>query len=183
MIETPLMQMPGETDAMMSELDIELSNLLNSMTLQQKSRPSETPEPVPTPPIDDVHMSDEESSQSDTSESSSSSAAPPSPCALLEAISRLYEDDDHELEHFPTTCGEYLELIFTHRELFAAEPRSHTGCPAAFSALARVLELRAWRADREADIEAVNAFRHEAWMIAAWMSSGGMWWNAKEGTA
>jgi hypothetical protein len=36
-----------------------------------------------------------------------------------------------------------------------------------FSDIAYSLEKRAWRADRDADTEAVTAFRHEAWMIAA----------------
>jgi hypothetical protein len=79
-----------------------------------------------------------------------------------------------------TSCGEYLELIFIHREAFAALPSAHVGCSAGFSALARALELRAWRADRDSDAEAVAAFRHEAWMVAAWMSSGGPWWRGGE---
>jgi hypothetical protein len=41
-----------------------------------------------------------------------------------------------------------------------------------FSDLAYSLEKRAWRVDREADTEAVTAFRHEAWMIAASLPSG-----------
>ena len=71
-------------------------------------------------------------------------------------------------------------MIFIHREAFAALPAAHVGCSAGFSALARALELRAWRADRDADTEAVAAFRHEAWMVAAWMSSGGPWWRGGE---
>lgn len=102
------------------------------------------------------------------------------PCALLEALTRSYDPDADELQ---TTCGEYLELIFIHREAFAARPQAHVGCSAAFSALARALELRAWRADRDADTEAVAAFRHEAWMVAAWMSNGGPWWRGGEKTA
>jgi hypothetical protein len=126
------------------------------------------------------------SHQSGTTASSSSSDAPPSPpaaaapvqpCALLAALTRSYDPDADELQ---TSCGEYLELIFIHREAFAARPAAHAGCSAAFSALARALELRAWRADRDADTEAVAAFRHEAWMVAAWMSSGGPWWRAGE---
>jgi hypothetical protein len=124
-------------------------------------------------------------SQSDTSASSSSSVVkppspppPPQPCALLQAIIGIYDPQtDDELAHFPTTCGEYLELLFTHRELFAASPQAHTGCPAGFTRLARALELRAWRADRDCDAEAVAAFRHESWQVSAWLGSGGMWWG------
>jgi hypothetical protein len=117
--------------------------------------------------------------KSGTTASSNSSDEPPSPapCALLESLTRSYDPDAEEVQ---TSCGEYLELIFMHREAFAARPAAHAGCSAAFSALARALELRAWRADRDADTEAVAAFRHEAWMVAAWMSSGGPWWRSGE---
>ncbi|KAI0282864.1 hypothetical protein BGY98DRAFT_1094173 [Russula aff. rugulosa BPL654] len=147
----------------------------------------------------DMQMNDEGNCQSDTTASSSSSDAPPSPaaaaaaaasttittpppCGLLESLTRSYDPDTDSdgVEGLQTSCGEYLELIFIHREAFAALPSAHVGCSAAFSALARALELRAWRADRDADTEAVAAFRHEAWMVAAWMSSGGPWWRGGE---
>ncbi len=136
------------------------------------------------------HGTDEPSNQSGTTASSSSSDAPPSPpaaattatatpqpCALLESFTHSYDPDTDGADGLQTSCGEYLELIFIHREAFAARPAAHVGCPAGFSALARALELRAWRADRDADTEAVAAFRHEAWMVAAQMSSGGPWWR------
>jgi len=109
----------------------------------------------------------------------------PPPCGLLESLTRSYDPDpdtdtDGAADGLQTSCGEYLELIFIHREAFAALPSAHVGCSAGFSALARALELRAWRADRDADTEAVAAFRHEAWMVAAWMSSGGPWWRGGE---
>ncbi|KAI0317184.1 hypothetical protein OF83DRAFT_1122799 [Amylostereum chailletii] len=180
---------------------------ISSWSQESEHAPIETPSP---PTESDVHMSDEESYQSDTSASSSSSGATsssppplnskpgtitptnvttssaqqttPEPCELLKFSLGMYDPDgSDDLPHFSTTCGAYLELIFTHREAFNACPRSHEGCPAGFSALARALELRAWRADRDADTEAVAAFRHEAWMVAAWMTSGsgGMWWSGK----
>jgi len=123
------------------------------------------------------------SKQSGTTASSSSSDAPPTPapCGLLEALTRSYDPD--AADELQTSCGEYLELIFIHREAFAARPSAHEGCSAGFSALARALELRAWRADRDADTEAVAAFRHEAWMVAAWMSGGGPWWRGGEKVA
>jgi hypothetical protein len=152
---------------------------------------------------DSLTVTDLEKNQSDTTASSSSSDAPPSPeaaaaaaattvavttpppCALLESLTRSYDPDtesdtDGAAGGLQTSCGEYLELIFIHREAFAALPSAHVGCSAGFSALARALELRAWRADRDADTEAVAAFRHEAWMVAAWMSSGGPWWRGGE---
>jgi len=162
----------------MSELDLELAALLDSLSLQQKIRANEPATPAPA--ASDTQMNDAGSyQQSGTTASSSSSDAPtsPGPCALLEALTRWYDPDAEDVQ---TSCGEYLELIFIHRELFAARPSAHVGCSAAFSALARALELRAWRADRDADSEAVAAFRHEAWMVAAWMSSGGPWWRSGE---
>lgn len=53
-----------------------------------------------------------------------------------------------------------------HREAFYAFPPGHRTCAVGFSEIAKVLETRAWRADRDADQEAVVAFRNEAWIIA-----------------
>lgn len=68
---------------------------------------------------------------------------------------------------FPTTGGEYLEAIFTHREAISAFPQAHKECAIAFSDLAEELAERDSRADRDGDPEAVAAFRHEAWVIAS----------------
>ena len=83
-------------------------------------------------------------------------------CAYLQAIQQQL----HE-QGFPTTCGEYLDTIFTHREILFSYPAMHVHCARALSDLAYTMEKRAWRADREADSEAVAAFRHEAWVIAS----------------
>jgi hypothetical protein len=87
---------------------------------------------------------------------------PPRGCAYLRAIW-------HQLEwgSYPTTGGEYLDAIFTHREILFAQPAAHPDCARAFSNLAGMLEERAWRSDRDADSEAVAAFRHEAWVVAS----------------
>jgi hypothetical protein len=81
-------------------------------------------------------------------------------CAYLQTIRQ-------QLDNFVTTSGEYLEAIFTHREILSSYPAAHRQCARGFSDIAYMLEQRAWRADREADTEAVTAFRHEAWAIAA----------------
>jgi len=188
----------------MSELDFELAALLDTLSLQQRITTTSQPaaaaataaSPASAPPtvtVSDIQMNDAGNSQSGTTASSNSSDAPRSatvtataaPCAFLESLTRSYDldaaaDDSEELHQVQTTCGEYLDLIFIHRDLFAGRPSAHAGCSAAFTSLARALELRAWRADRDADIEAIVAFRHEAWMIAAWMSSGGPWWRGGE---
>ncbi len=85
----------------------------------------------------------------------------PSGCALLRQILEQLSSD-----RFPTTGGDYLETIFTHREVFRAFPQGHRECAVSFSDLANYLERREWRADRDSDAEAVAAFRHEAWVIA-----------------
>ncbi|KAG6920212.1 hypothetical protein DXG01_004981 [Tephrocybe rancida] len=83
-------------------------------------------------------------------------------CEYLQAMRR-------QLESYSTTGGEYLEAIFTHREILSCYPSAHHQCARGFSDIAYMLEKRAWRADRDADTEAVSAFRHEAWQIAATM--------------
>jgi len=86
----------------------------------------------------------------------------PCGCAYLRAIR-------HQLEWgaYPTTGGEYLDAIFTHREILFSQPAVHQDCARALSDLAGMLEKRAWRSDRDADSEAVVAFRHEAWVVAS----------------
>ncbi|KAL9712058.1 hypothetical protein Ac2012v2_005134 [Leucoagaricus gongylophorus] len=84
-------------------------------------------------------------------------------CAYLKAIR-------NQLECYPTTGGEYLDAILTHREIFNSFPGAHRDCARAFTDLAYLIEQRAWRADRDADMDAVVAFRHEAWVIASTMA-------------
>ncbi|KAF9047414.1 hypothetical protein BJ165DRAFT_1100687 [Panaeolus papilionaceus] len=79
-------------------------------------------------------------------------------CGYLQAIRG-------QIEEYQTTGGEYLDSIFTHREIMSSYPSAHQKCSRAFTEISSVLEKRAWRADREADTEAVAAFRHEAWVI------------------
>ncbi|THH33049.1 hypothetical protein EUX98_g1125 [Antrodiella citrinella] len=74
--------------------------------------------------------------------------------------------DQLDADLFPTTNGVYLDLIFTHREAFYTFPQGHQLCALGFSEIAKKVEMRKWRVDREGDNEAVNAFRNEAWIIA-----------------
>ncbi|THV06201.1 hypothetical protein K435DRAFT_773397 [Dendrothele bispora CBS 962.96] len=118
-----------------------------------------------------MHMDDDQSYHSDATSQSSrndntcSLPPPETPtpqyhgCAYLKAI-------QSQMDSYQTTGGDYLEAIFTHREILCSYPPAHTECARGFSDIAFALERRAWRADREADTEAVVAFRHEAWMIA-----------------
>lgn len=74
-----------------------------------------------------------------------------------------------EYGDYPTTGGEYLDAIFTHRDMVYGQPAIHQECARAFSDLATILQKRAWRSDREADPEAVSTFNHEAWVVWSMM--------------
>ncbi|KAF9529692.1 hypothetical protein CPB83DRAFT_893216 [Crepidotus variabilis] len=155
--------------------DMDLCHLLQTMKLEV-SNPEKTSENVvhilPTPNIvaDEVMEEDRTyqpdtvdpqlaSSNSDTREEGSFG------CGYLRAVR-------HQMDwgEYPTTGGEYLDAIFTHREILYAQPSAHQECARAFSDIATLLQKRAWRADREADPEAVAAFNHEAWVIASTLS-------------
>ena len=82
-------------------------------------------------------------------------------CGLLQ-----YTQEQVASDRFPTTGGDYLDTLFTHRDMYRAFPQGHQECVIALNDLARSIELRAWRADRDSDYEAVAAFRNEAWLIA-----------------
>lgn len=85
----------------------------------------------------------------------------PHGCALLQSIHSQLHD-----ELYSTTNGSYLDVIFMHREAYFSFPLGHKTCSIGFSEIAKGLEQRAWRADRDGDHEAVVAFRNEAWIIA-----------------
>lgn len=150
------------------QMEMDLCSQLEAMGLEKRwarEKESEVFAPITMPPTADVHdliMSDSEDStyHTDESDSSSNNGEEPSGCALLQQI-------QSSIDQYPTTGGEYLEAIFMHRSLCAAFPQGHRSCARCFSDIAYRLEKRAWRADRDADTEAVSAFRHEAWMIAA----------------
>ncbi|KAJ3511774.1 hypothetical protein NLJ89_g3903 [Agrocybe chaxingu] len=151
---------------------MDLCDLLQTMRLDPAYHQGKTAENsilAAPPPLDiqDELMTEDTTHQCDTaSESSNSSSSPRHEelygCAYLQAIQSQLTSDG-----YTTTGGEYLDAIFTHREILYAHPAAHQECARAFTDIAYVLEKRAWRADREADIEAVTAFRHEAWVIAA----------------
>ena len=93
----------------------------------------------------------------------------PTGCAYLQMLRS-------QIDESLTSGGEYVEAIFTHREIFSAQPAVHRDCAKGFTDIAAVLEKRAWKADWESnpdaqgmlmsETEAVSAFRYEAWVIA-----------------
>ncbi|EED83442.1 predicted protein [Postia placenta Mad-698-R] len=171
-------------DNSMMEIDMHLTQLLSSMTLNGPWRPDIllcNLEKGKRRVVADLSSSDsahhactthtDVMSQPNLSGSSNYTATvdvqPPCGCALLQGIR-----DQLLLERYPTTGGEYLEAIFTHREVFFAFPEGHQMCAIGFTDLAKDLETRNARADRDGDGEAAAAFRHEAWVIA---SNRGRW--------
>lgn len=81
-------------------------------------------------------------------------------CAYLRTIMSQLSSED-----YPTTGGGFLDTILTHREILQSYPAAHQECARGFSDLAQIMEKREWRADRDADAEAVAAFRNEAWVV------------------
>ncbi|CCM06466.1 uncharacterized protein FIBRA_08731 [Fibroporia radiculosa] len=158
----------------MMDIDSHLTQLLGNMTLDSRWHKtvfeSERPDLRSPTPEHDALMSDSSDTEDPTYQrpstlaSSSSietaSAPPPCACALVQALRGLVHAGQ-----YPTTGGEYLEAIFTHREAFAAFPQGHRACAVEFSNLATDLERREMRADRDGDGEAAAAFRHEAWVL------------------
>ncbi|KAG2032611.1 hypothetical protein BDR03DRAFT_935917 [Suillus americanus] len=100
-------------------------------------------------------------------------------CHFLQSILASLAPESHVLSpspypypassHFRTTGGEYLDTILTHRALLSAFPPAHKGCAIALQEIARAVEVRAWRADRESDAEAVATLRQEAYLTSTWL--------------
>lgn len=100
-------------------------------------------------------------------------------CHFLQSILASLAPESHVLSpspypypassHFRTTGGEYLDTILTHRALLSAFPPAHRGCAIALQEIARAVEVRAWRADRESDAEAVATLRQEAFLTSTWL--------------
>lgn len=141
---------------------------------------------------DPAYHSDAESSSSKSSSCdlptttnhlpTSSITVPRSPlpaCHFLQSILASLAPESHVLSpspypypassHFRTTGGEYLDTILTHRALLSAFPPAHRGCAMALQEIARAVEMRAWRADRESDAEAVATLRQEAFLTSTWL--------------
>ncbi|KAK7057570.1 hypothetical protein R3P38DRAFT_2497451 [Favolaschia claudopus] len=148
-------------------MDIDLCELLRGMNLGQSGKPVRLE--LPSSPFaagnnESSMLEVEPSHPSETLQSrpNSPSEPPYQGCAYLQAIQSQLDS-----EQFPTTGGEYIESIFTHRQIFFAFPGGHRCCARAFSDLACSLQRRQWRADREGDMEAVSAFNYEAQLIAS----------------
>ncbi|KAG5734703.1 Low-affinity potassium transport protein [Termitomyces sp. T112] len=137
----------------MIPIDRDLCDLLQSMKLSTSKAPGNDAFDVPM--LEDITCATSAGSPPSTSTSVPEYYG----CEYLQTMRR-------QLDNYITTGGEYLEAIFTHREILSSFPSAHHQCARAFSDIAYLLEQRAWRADRDADTEAVSAFRHEEWTIA-----------------
>ncbi|TCD59935.1 hypothetical protein EIP91_011033 [Steccherinum ochraceum] len=176
-------------------IDDQLTQLLQGMSLSGawQSANEEPRPPMPAPKEPDTFMSDSSDSEDSTYNvrliphipASSDSFTPLTPypipqpsrstspkslaitppycgCGMLQAV-----QDQLDSDLFPTTSGDYLDIIFAHREVFYAYPQAHAMCALGFTEIAKKVETRQWRADREGDLEAVAAFRNEAWALAS----------------
>lgn len=148
-----------------SEMD--LCEMLNMMKLaeQQYVVKSTQRDQTSSPQVDngDTAMTDDHQSDTASEYSTSSSQSTSvefSGCAFLQAVQA-------QMDTFPDSGSQYLETVFTHREIFMSHPTAHPQCSRGFSDMAYTLEQQAWKEERAADNVAVAAFRHEAWSIAA----------------
>ncbi|KAI0248903.1 hypothetical protein BJV78DRAFT_1232371 [Lactifluus subvellereus] len=150
----------------MSQIDIELAALLNSLSFGPQIMPAgAAPITIPLASCD-AQMSDE-GYQSDSTDTTSSSVAPPAPCpcALLQAFALC-----HGLGEGPQTVGdgELSQLVFTHREAFLVCPSAHAGCSAGLKGLASLLEKRVQVRGGSLGMDAVGMLRTEAWLLSGW---------------
>ncbi|KAF8911488.1 hypothetical protein CPB84DRAFT_1812336 [Gymnopilus junonius] len=143
---------------------MDLCALLQTMKLDQSKKSTGIIFPATPQPLNvrDELMSEDPSYQ----------VSPVSICSYSSSSEKFYgcaylKSIQSQMQDYPTTGGEYLDAIFTHREILYSYPPAHHECARAFTDIAYLLETRAWRADRDADTEAVTAFRHEAWTIAS----------------
>lgn len=169
------------------EIDDQLATLLQTMSLGKRWNVSQRDIESEKPLLSlsalqrhDVYMSDSSDSEDSIDEphqpvsspqpsaSTNSTPAPPPPsidtlngCRLLQYVQHCLHSGTYQ-----TCSGDYLETIFTHREVSLAYPEGHRQCAIGFSELASELEAREWRADRDHDGDAVQAFRHEAQWVA-----------------
>ncbi|KAH9980464.1 hypothetical protein BJV74DRAFT_856841 [Russula compacta] len=146
----------------MSQIDIELAALLNSLSFDT---------PIPVASSMDAQMSEEDrgyqSDSTDISSSSSVTRARPSscPCAILQAFACYHNLGDGSLA---IGDAELSQLVFAHREAFLACPSAHTGCSAGFKGLASHFEKRAQPVHGSVGMDAVGMLRTEAWLLSGW---------------
>ncbi|KAJ7169075.1 hypothetical protein C8R43DRAFT_982173 [Mycena crocata] len=168
LIACPHTRLQGSHFAMQgSSMEMDLCELLLSMKLDQPMKQESTREPSSLPLAAD---NDESMSEAYLPNNTLICTAPSPPCEPSYQGCAYLQSIQSQLDSFPTTGGEYIESIFTHRQIFFAYPGGHRCCARAFSDLACSLQRREWRADREADMEAVTAFHYEAQFIASVVS-------------
>ncbi|KAI9429827.1 hypothetical protein H4582DRAFT_2064594 [Lactarius indigo] len=153
----------------MSQIDIELAALLNSLSFE----PSFTGGAVPTASNVDVQMmtmmnDDDRGYHSDTSDAPARSTPamhPAShPCTLMQSFACHHGLSDSVAGHV-SDC-ELSQLIFAHREAFLSCPSAHAGCSAGFNVLASLLEKFAQPTDGGVGMDVVRMLRTEAWLLS-----------------
>ncbi|KAI9442047.1 hypothetical protein BJY52DRAFT_463325 [Lactarius psammicola] len=159
----------------MSQIDIELAALLNSLSFEPSFTAGGAPLIVPTTSNVDVQMmsmsmmNDEDRGyHSDTSDAparSSPAMHPTSPCSLMQSFACRHGLSDAVAGH--VSDGELSQLIFAHREAFLSCPSAHAGCSAGFGILASLLEKFARPTDGGGvGMDVVRMLRTEAWLLS-----------------
>jgi len=152
----------------MSQIDIELAALLNSLSFFE---PPMAHQHMGIPVgSSDIHMSDDDRGYQSDSTDVSSSSVPPSrppsgPCAILQGFAYYHHSsgcDAHAMRN-----AELSQLVFSHREAFLACPSAHRGCSTGFKGLASILE-KAQLADGSVGMDVVGMLRTEAWLLSGW---------------
>ncbi|KAF8268468.1 hypothetical protein EI94DRAFT_1727596 [Lactarius quietus] len=150
----------------MSQIDIELAALLNSLSFEQ----SITAGMVPTTDAPMMTMMNDEdrgyhSDSSDVSARSSRAMQPAShPCSLMQSFACHHGLGDAVAGH--VNDSELSQLVFAHREAFLSCPSAHAGCSAGFNILASLLEKLAQPMESGAGVDVVRMLRTEAWLLS-----------------
>lgn len=157
----------------MSQIDIELAALLNSLSFEPSFTGGAAPLNVPTTSTTDVQMmtmmnDDDRGYHSDTSDVSAHSTRPmhpaSHPCSLMQSFACRHGLSDAVAGHV-SDC-ELSQLIFAHREAFLSCPSAHAGCSAGFGVLASLLEKFAQPTDGGIGMDLVRMLRTEAWLLS-----------------
>ncbi|KAH9033217.1 hypothetical protein EDB83DRAFT_2525493 [Lactarius deliciosus] len=154
----------------MSQIDIELAALLNSLSFEPSftggAAPHYRPNNVKCGRADDDDDERRRQGVPHTSDVSARSTRPmhpaSHPCSLMQSFACHHGLSDAVAGHV-SDC-ELSQLIFAHREAFLSCPSAHAGCSAGFGVLASLLEKFAQPTD--GGIGVVRMLRTEAWLLS-----------------
>jgi hypothetical protein len=152
----------------MSQIEIELAALLNSLSFEPNFTAGGAPQCVPTTDVHTMMTDDDRGYLSDSSDVSARSSRPMQPashpCSIMQSFACHHGLSDAVAGH--VSDSELSQLIFAHREAFLSCPSAHVGCSAGFNVLASLLEKLAQPMDGSAGMDVVRMLRTEAWLLS-----------------